>query len=260
MKKFALGRIVPIKRQLFVAFTLSEVLITLGIIGVIASMTIPTLVKSYQKTYYVTALKKFYSSFGNNMKTYMASQDCNDMQCTGLFSGSSTDEINGNIKTLLTTKLKSTYQPKTYQYSFFTWGSGYSLNFKYRSIDGMYFNVSPYTDCSYFASAPSGAKMKNTCAYIQVDVNGQKLPNKWGMDIFDLWLGNDGGIYPRGGKDQLAADPSASFNYWKYDNIRCNPSATNTVSGEGCSGRIVEEGWQMKYNWCGDMKICPDSK
>ena len=31
-------------------FTLAEVLITLGIIGVVAAMTIPTLIKTYQKT------------------------------------------------------------------------------------------------------------------------------------------------------------------------------------------------------------------
>ncbi|MBQ8167977.1 prepilin-type N-terminal cleavage/methylation domain-containing protein, partial [bacterium] len=41
------------------AFTLAEVLITLAIIGVVAAMTIPTLVANYQEKQTVTALRKF---------------------------------------------------------------------------------------------------------------------------------------------------------------------------------------------------------
>jgi len=41
-------------------FTLAEVLITLGIIGVVASLTIPTLMANYQKVQYVTGLKRAY--------------------------------------------------------------------------------------------------------------------------------------------------------------------------------------------------------
>ena len=44
-----------------VAFTLAEVLITLGIIGVVAAMTMPSLINNYQKKQTVTQLKKVYS-------------------------------------------------------------------------------------------------------------------------------------------------------------------------------------------------------
>jgi len=44
------------------AFTLAEVLITLAIIGVVAAMTIPTLVANYQKKLVTTRMLKFYSS------------------------------------------------------------------------------------------------------------------------------------------------------------------------------------------------------
>ncbi len=44
------------------AFTLAEVLITLGIIGVVAAMTIPTLISNHNKRVVETRLKKFYSS------------------------------------------------------------------------------------------------------------------------------------------------------------------------------------------------------
>ncbi len=44
------------------AFTLAEVLITLAIIGVVAALTIPSVVHNYQKQETVTRLKKAYSS------------------------------------------------------------------------------------------------------------------------------------------------------------------------------------------------------
>jgi len=44
------------------AFTLAEVLITLAIIGVVAALTIPTLVQSYKKQVASVKLKKFYST------------------------------------------------------------------------------------------------------------------------------------------------------------------------------------------------------
>ena len=45
------------------AFTLAEVLITLGIIGIVAAMTIPSLVQDYREKAQVTRVKKFYSVF-----------------------------------------------------------------------------------------------------------------------------------------------------------------------------------------------------
>ena len=45
------------------AFTLAEVLITLGIIGVVAALTIPTLMANHRKQVVVTGLQKFYTTF-----------------------------------------------------------------------------------------------------------------------------------------------------------------------------------------------------
>lgn len=49
-----------IKKKL-VAFTLAEVLITLGIIGVVAALTMPALIANHRKQVTVTKLKKVYS-------------------------------------------------------------------------------------------------------------------------------------------------------------------------------------------------------
>lgn len=47
------------------AFTLAEVLITLGIIGVVAAMTLPALKQKLDERANITMLKKFYSEFTN---------------------------------------------------------------------------------------------------------------------------------------------------------------------------------------------------
>lgn len=49
------------------AFTLAEVLITLTIIGIVAAMTIPTLISKYQNKVSEVALKKAFSTITNNL-------------------------------------------------------------------------------------------------------------------------------------------------------------------------------------------------
>ena len=49
----------------FLAFTLSEVLITLGILGVVAALTVPDLVTSYQRKAQTVQLRKTISEIEN---------------------------------------------------------------------------------------------------------------------------------------------------------------------------------------------------
>ncbi len=58
------------------AFTLAEVLITLGIIGVVAAMTMPVLIQNHQKSVVETRLKKFYSVM--NQAILMSKNDNGD--------------------------------------------------------------------------------------------------------------------------------------------------------------------------------------
>ena len=76
------------------AFTLAEVLITLGIIGIVAALTIPSLMSNYRKKVIETRLSKFYATINNAIK--LAEYDYDDR--TGwdeLGSGFIKDE-NGN--------------------------------------------------------------------------------------------------------------------------------------------------------------------
>lgn len=50
------------------AFTLAEVLITLGIIGVVAALTLPTLMQNYQKQVAINRLKVNYNVMSNAVR------------------------------------------------------------------------------------------------------------------------------------------------------------------------------------------------
>ena len=49
-------------------FTLAEVLITLGVIGVVAALTLPTLIENHQKRVVVSRLQKFYTNINQAIK------------------------------------------------------------------------------------------------------------------------------------------------------------------------------------------------
>lgn len=70
-------------------FTLAEVLITLTIIGVIAVMTIPTLMYNYQRIETETKLKSFYSTVSQAYKQWLAKEhiDTKDINFDSLNSG-----------------------------------------------------------------------------------------------------------------------------------------------------------------------------
>ena len=50
------------------AFTLAEVLITIGVIGVVAAMTLPTLIQNYKKHVVETRLAKFYTTMNQAIR------------------------------------------------------------------------------------------------------------------------------------------------------------------------------------------------
>ena len=56
------------------AFTLAEVLITLGIIGIVAAMTIPTIINNYQHRAWVTMLKEDYAMISEGFRRMMATE------------------------------------------------------------------------------------------------------------------------------------------------------------------------------------------
>ena len=81
-------------RYWYGAFTLAEVLITLGIIGIVAAMTIPSLVQDYREKAQVTRVKKFYSVFSQAYT--MALQDNGPFDTWGLSDSVQDIDESGN--------------------------------------------------------------------------------------------------------------------------------------------------------------------
>src|SRR5574344_693563 len=73
------------KSKKSLAFTLAEVLIVLGIIGIVAALTIPTLMANVQKQQYVTALKKFYSTQTEGFARMLAEDNVEKLEDTEAF-------------------------------------------------------------------------------------------------------------------------------------------------------------------------------
>ena len=76
------------------AFTLAEVLITLGIIGVVAALTMPALIANHRKTVVETRLAKFYSTM--NQAVIRAEVDFGDKKDWGDIGKGFAEDEEGN--------------------------------------------------------------------------------------------------------------------------------------------------------------------
>lgn len=231
-----------------VAFTLAEVLITLGIIGVVAALTMPNLIVKYQKMQYITALKKFVSVFEQATHQMMADTDCNDLQCTGFFDGDPTDEkynneLEKNIKKYFKVIKVCKYGDKSCE------KMAYALNgnpvakrfdggFTFITVDGILVNISPPFICR-------GSSKLLKCGFnVDIDVNGIKKPDIIGRDIHYFRLAQNGVLYPFKSKEFSLYYESDSY-YWKLnDNCINLPSMGDSDS---CTAKLIENGWVMDY-------------
>jgi hypothetical protein len=88
-----------------------------------------------------------------------------------------------------------------------------------------------------------GGKMCSNIGVFRLDVNGGSGPNILGRDIFIFYISDDGTLYPNGGKDVALWKSQVSLDknpyYWKI--------SETLGHGEYAAGRIMEEGWEMKY-------------
>ncbi|MBP3925439.1 type II secretion system protein [bacterium] len=82
------------KRQRAKAFTLAEVLITLGIIGIVAAMTLPALIQNHRKHVVETRLEKFYSTM--NQAILRAEVDYGDKKDWDKLESGYDEDENGN--------------------------------------------------------------------------------------------------------------------------------------------------------------------
>ena len=171
------------------AFTLAEVLITLGIIGVVAAMTMPSLINKYQMKSYEVAFKKQYSVFSNALnwqfmenslsncyyyyepdgRYYVNIADCGQL-FNNIVSYMQLTEIDDSVKSLYATSADVTTSG----------GKLLNTTFAYNNpVDGAK---------AYFSKDGAIYMFTQEFPVVIIDVNGEKGPNKWGYDAFYLIL------------------------------------------------------------------------
>lgn len=244
------------------AFTLAEVLTVLGIVGLIATITIPSMLLNTQKEHYVASLKKVVSTWDNALTSMADDNGANgDLKSSGIFIAGIADtaalkiqmgdsiakyfKVSKNCQ-LSTGCVSSTVAPN---YD----GSGTKsaiavsgFDYSFVTTDGMSVVIHPAdsVNCASPEATTSNAKgpAKNRCAIVYIDVNGLKPPNFMGRDVFKMLIVN--GTGPQLTASGIRGDASqyGSDLYYKTTG-NCN---TNK-NGDSCAARIIEEGWQMNY-------------
>jgi len=223
------------------AFTLAEVLITIGIIGVISTLTMPSLFAKIDRTKSETILKEDYSIILQALKL-AESQD--------VTLDSVEDSLNGmrnwfdmfmkpNIKTL-----DVCYDTEG------CWAKGYSFNLRGSvanssrpgvGIGGGIISFRMPNGSNFCIDGWSKSDMKNlfgvdvpgqSSFVFYIDTNGDKLPNTMGKDTFILaW--KDGTLVPAG------ADKSVAEVI-----MNCSINGGSNA-GYYCLRRVMLNGWKI---------------
>lgn len=242
-------------------FSVPELIISTIVLIVVLYFSMPTLVDMYEKQQYATGLKKAYGQFNQALEKISDDSGCNgDLKCTGLFADGTTDETFGDKlvkyfkvkKNCGTTPDEGCFAPYTNENYDGASSKVYQLDewtgYRFITKDGMSFYVWNYADgCVRYRSYSGNGNLTQACGEIYVDVNGPELgPNLMGRDTFNLWISNGKGalLYPMGGSDTKWSDEDWR---WKDSNGVVQHCYPGDKIGWPCAGRIMEQGWQMKY-------------
>lgn len=180
------------------AFTLAEVLITLGIIGVVAAMTIPTLINKYYEKQTVTKVIEIQSIISQALKLVEEDYDTpeNWGLSTGYYTKDDAEKIGEIMKRALkisldcgTSDIQGICLPST-PYKNLNGGASrdYRTNGTYKVVltngVAMWFGVANGRQVDFF-----------------FDTNGKAKPNVVGRDLFAVTYIFDKGLVVDGGPD-----------------------------------------------------------
>ena len=226
-------------------FTLAEVLLTLGIIGVVCALTLPSLIANHKEKETVTRLKKAYSTLSNaytgvlneygpppdwNVESWddvvvMFSKYIQNVRvCTLMQGGCFFSEVRKDLRNNKVDQMASM--------SSLVMSDGIVMGI------GHQIGVEQALPCENL----------NYCFQFEVDINGDKRPNRWGEDTFTFVVTKDK-VIPRGGKDthgrQKMCDPSASS------------TSAGWYNGSGCAAWVIQSE-NLDYLKCvkGNQKYC----
>ena len=153
-------------------FTLAEILVTLGIIGVIASMTIPNLVQDIQESQWKIAYKKAFGIASQAWKLALTNNEIAIRTSTTGNTAHNTNYAAFKSKFNVVKDCNSNNISECWDMSGEKWGSG----------------LWPITSSPAFIDNSGMAwTMPLGAGDFLVDTNGFKGPNKYGRDRFNLF-------------------------------------------------------------------------
>lgn len=236
-------------------FTLAEVLVTLGIIGVVSAMTIPTLMQNHQRKVYVTQLHKVYNEFqqaataqiternainlteagvrsDEGMKTFLQNQFKVVKDCTGDPSECLADSYT-NMNGGAVTSYSDTTAPC------FVLASGAAICAKYNpSEQGIISNDHTIAlNVNYIA---------NLMGDLIIDINGKQGPNVVGRDLFIAGIYSDGTISSALSRALQVVRPGET----PVSNLgKCQRATSITRQSDAsfCFSEILNNNWEMEY-------------
>lgn len=210
------------------AFTLAEVLVTLGIIGVVASMTMPMLISNTRKKEFSARLSKFYSTMQQAILMYNTQHNmlAEDWEIPEKDNPEAIEEF---WKSHFAPYFKGVINEEQARNEFTSWRNGIVINFN------------------------DGTKMSITrggTIDIKFDVNGEKPPNTSGRDqyIFLLnkgefttynWAGDIKDMTPDDGGDAYSTNLNDRSNVLRL----CKHDSTF------CSQLLLLDGWEYKDDY-----------
>lgn len=173
------------------AFTLAEVLITLGIIGVVAAMTMPSLVNDHRNKQYVVAFKKLYSNFSNAIIMFKADQGCDGIDISTCIEAMGYGDNNCNAFAEVAKKMKYVKMAPDGANAA-GWVADASYNYYGDKVSNGYGMVNR-TGIGCFYGLPDGMVLNvdvDTNGFkVFVDTNGRKGPNRMGKDVHTFTVG-----------------------------------------------------------------------
>lgn len=238
------------------AFTLAEVLITLGIIGIVAAMTLPTLMQKYREKQVVTVLNTAYTMFSQSF--LRATEEFGSPDTWGFEAiegvrrdDGSYDYINEKnarsgeiLYNNLTKNLKVIKKCLPGDYSCYkpvTAGSLYSGILS----NGMSFSFIPRAGACDWVKG-TGKLLSTVCADITIDVDGpNKGENAWGKDVFRFHMSKYG-LLPIGTSGETRMSFENHCRYSEYNAVY------GGIFGEACAAWVIYNG-NMDYLHCGGL-------
>ena len=214
------------------AFTLAEVLITLGIIGVVAAMTLPNLVGHYRKIEAQSRLKKFYTTMSQAILRSVV--DNGEVQ----YWNKENEQYTNGVSDRVINAQRS--------YDFFMKYIGPYI--KYTSLDKAVEVENPEDLKAYelkvvFSDGSVMYYHNGGCIDMIFDINGNRKPNKVGYDKFVFVLCQE--------KYRCGLNNTKNFCAYLPTNAptRAQALALCKTSPHYCSTLLMYDGWEIKEDY-----------